>query len=149
MVPGKDQVYNKSKQSKTYQECCRILGFEDLIPSAIRVDELLGRTGMEVPPAAITTTTSAVQRAKTQSESAKAAGRKKPSAAKIPKSRQSPHLSGTNSSTSSISPKSATTSDYSSSTPSSPPPTTPADHHSITVDIAASKPDPATNSAVI
>jgi tRNA-dihydrouridine synthase 2 len=149
MVPGKDQVYNKAKMSKTYQECCRILGFDDLIPSAIRVDEILGRTGMEVPPAATAPTATAVQRAKTQNESAKAAGRNTPSTAKMPKSRQSPHLSGTNSSTSSISSKSTTAGDYSSSAASSPPPTTPADHHSIPVDITATKPEPATNSAVI
>ncbi|KAL1958895.1 hypothetical protein VTO42DRAFT_3448 [Malbranchea cinnamomea] len=69
IVPGKERQYNGAKQSKSYEECCRILEFDDLVPRAQQVDEILGLgKHRETQKAA------AVQKAMTQNETAKAAG---------------------------------------------------------------------------
>ncbi|OAX81392.1 hypothetical protein ACJ72_04264, partial [Emergomyces africanus] len=44
LIPGKERAFNAAKQSKSYEDCCRVLGFEDLIPRAREVDEIIGRT---------------------------------------------------------------------------------------------------------
>ncbi|QSS56354.1 tRNA-dihydrouridine synthase [Histoplasma capsulatum var. duboisii H88] len=44
LIPGKERAFNAAKQSKSYQDCCRVLGFEDLIARAREVDEIIGRT---------------------------------------------------------------------------------------------------------
>ncbi|KKZ61808.1 hypothetical protein EMCG_03688 [[Emmonsia] crescens] len=47
LIPGKERAFNAAKQSKSYQDCCRVLGFEDLVPRAKVVDEIIGRTPAE------------------------------------------------------------------------------------------------------
>ena len=42
LIPGKDKEFKDAKLSKTYLDICRALKFEDLLPAAMRVDELLG-----------------------------------------------------------------------------------------------------------
>lgn len=42
MIPGKNKEFQEAKASRTYSDCCHILKFDDLIPLAIRVDEVLG-----------------------------------------------------------------------------------------------------------
>ncbi|KMP06002.1 hypothetical protein CIRG_05683 [Coccidioides immitis RMSCC 2394] len=42
LVPGKDKAFAESKRSKTYEDCVTVLGFEDLIPMAKHVDEIIG-----------------------------------------------------------------------------------------------------------
>lgn len=132
MVPGKDRVYSPAKSAKTYQECCRMLGFEDLIPAAIRVDEITGRTGKEVPSGGYQSVTAAVKRAKEENASAKAA-------------RGDPLSSHKRVKTPSTSSTSA--SDYPSSTPSSPPPAL-AEGLSATTDISSFKTEIPTSSVV-
>ncbi|OJD11658.1 hypothetical protein AJ78_07614 [Emergomyces pasteurianus Ep9510] len=44
LIPGKERAFNAAKQSKSYEDCCRVLGFEDLIPRAKEVDQIIGRT---------------------------------------------------------------------------------------------------------
>ncbi|KAI5289773.1 hypothetical protein KEM54_003246 [Ascosphaera aggregata] len=47
LVPGrgKDKVYNSAKTTHSYQDCCLLLGFDDLMDRARVCDELLGRAG--------------------------------------------------------------------------------------------------------
>lgn len=69
MVPGKDRQFAASKQSKSYEECCRVLGFEDLLPRAEEVDKILGvGKHREAPKSA------AAQKAMARNNTAKAAG---------------------------------------------------------------------------
>jgi tRNA-dihydrouridine synthase 2 len=41
LIPGKNKEFKEAKQCKTYLDICRSLGFDDLVPAAIRVDEIL------------------------------------------------------------------------------------------------------------
>ncbi|OJJ99400.1 hypothetical protein ASPACDRAFT_120785 [Aspergillus aculeatus ATCC 16872] len=41
-VPGKSPEAHRFKSARTYVDTCHALGFEDLIPAATRVDEILG-----------------------------------------------------------------------------------------------------------
>ncbi|PGH05465.1 tRNA-dihydrouridine synthase 2 [Blastomyces parvus] len=43
LIPGKERMFNAAKQSKSYQDGCRALGFEDLLARAKEVDEVIGR----------------------------------------------------------------------------------------------------------
>ncbi|KAJ5463460.1 Aldolase-type TIM barrel [Penicillium sp. IBT 31633x] len=80
MIPGKNKEFKFATLSKTNLDLCRALKFEDLIPTAIRVDEVLGldekwaaapgATDTEPKPE---TKSKAVQNAM-ESESARAAG---------------------------------------------------------------------------
>ncbi|KAL2366680.1 hypothetical protein RJZ56_000265 [Blastomyces dermatitidis] len=47
LIPGKERAFNAAKQSKSYQEGCRVLGFEDLIARAKEVDAIIGRTPLD------------------------------------------------------------------------------------------------------
>ncbi|OJD24138.1 hypothetical protein ACJ73_04506 [Blastomyces percursus] len=47
LIPGKERMFNAAKQSKSYQEGCRVLGFDDLIARAKEVDEIIGRTPVD------------------------------------------------------------------------------------------------------
>ena len=42
LMPGKDKKFKPAKASRTYEDCCRILEFDDLIPAAREVDDILG-----------------------------------------------------------------------------------------------------------
>ncbi|KAJ5220274.1 tRNA-dihydrouridine(20) synthase [Penicillium chermesinum] len=42
LVPGKHKEFRKPENSRTYADTCRCLGFEELIPAAIPLDERLG-----------------------------------------------------------------------------------------------------------
>lgn len=78
LISGKDKVYNEAKQCKTYLDFCRKLGFDDLLPHAVRVDEILDLSnkwtsapGEEVKDQS---RSKAVQNAMENNESARAAG---------------------------------------------------------------------------
>ncbi|EEH37735.2 hypothetical protein PAAG_00656 [Paracoccidioides lutzii Pb01] len=43
LIPGKEKMFNAAKMSKSYQDCCRVLGFEELVERAKIVDEIIGR----------------------------------------------------------------------------------------------------------
>ncbi|KAI5308861.1 hypothetical protein KEM55_004688 [Ascosphaera atra] len=47
LVPGKgkDKVYNSAKSTQSYQDCCLLLGFEDLLERARECDRIVGRAG--------------------------------------------------------------------------------------------------------
>ncbi|KAJ5592874.1 hypothetical protein N7537_009778 [Penicillium hordei] len=42
LIPGKDKEFKDTKLSKTYLDICRGLKFDDLLPAAARLDQLLG-----------------------------------------------------------------------------------------------------------
>ncbi|KAJ5124779.1 uncharacterized protein N7515_008604 [Penicillium bovifimosum] len=42
LIPGKNKEFNNAKMAKTYLDICRALKFDDLLPAAVRTDELLG-----------------------------------------------------------------------------------------------------------
>lgn len=76
LIPGKVKEFKDAKQSKTYADVCRRLKFDDLVPAAMQLDEILdltqkqelgdGEPSQPVPKA--------VQNAKENNESARAAG---------------------------------------------------------------------------
>ncbi|KAJ5555617.1 hypothetical protein N7535_008051 [Penicillium sp. DV-2018c] len=84
LIPGKLKEFNGAKMAKTYFDICRALRFEDLLPAAVRTDELLGlaekwesKPGPELQPidgqSKTENKTQAVRDAM-ESESARAAG---------------------------------------------------------------------------
>ncbi|KAJ5820186.1 hypothetical protein N7474_005777 [Penicillium riverlandense] len=75
LIPGKNKEFNAAKQCKTYTDCCRRLAFDDLIPLAVRADEILDLADKWVlgPGEEHEVKSKAVQNAM-QSESARAAG---------------------------------------------------------------------------
>ena len=84
LVPGKDKRFKECKQGRSYYDICHILEFEDLLPAARDVDEVLGLTErssfLNVNEEG--SRSSAVQNAIENNESARAAGgaiRSKPS----------------------------------------------------------------------
>lgn len=81
LIPGKDKAFSEAKQCKTYLDFCRKLGFDDLIPHAVRVDEILDLTtkwayppGEENPTEKDQPRSKAVQNAMENNQSARAAG---------------------------------------------------------------------------
>ena len=64
MVPGKILESSGTKQAKSYEECCRMLGFDDLVETARQTDELMGLLE-RTRPAVIAATS---QAANTQNE---------------------------------------------------------------------------------
>lgn len=78
IVPGKDKEFKdiaRSKQAKCYFDFCHILGFEDLMPAALKVDETLNLTEKSIIKAGNEPTRSkAVENAKTNNDTARAAG---------------------------------------------------------------------------
>ncbi|KAB8077518.1 hypothetical protein BDV29DRAFT_167999 [Aspergillus leporis] len=45
MIPGKNKEFRDAKASKNYADVCHILKFDDLMPAAHRLDEILNLTG--------------------------------------------------------------------------------------------------------
>ncbi|KAM5435302.1 tRNA-dihydrouridine synthase 2 [Microsporum ferrugineum] len=41
-LPGKDKTAQVAKAARTYTHCCTVLGFDDLLPAANKVDSILG-----------------------------------------------------------------------------------------------------------
>lgn len=75
LIPGKNKEFQNAKVSKTYTDACRRLAFDDLIPHAVRVDELLDLDSKwELGPGEGHPRSKAVQNAMENNESAKAAG---------------------------------------------------------------------------
>lgn len=75
LIPGKNKEFKDAKLSKTYTDACRRLAFDDLIPQAVRVDEILELDSKwELGPGEGHTRSKAVQNAIETNESAKAAG---------------------------------------------------------------------------
>ncbi|OQE37074.1 hypothetical protein PENCOP_c010G02559 [Penicillium coprophilum] len=81
LIPGKNKEFKDAKLSKTYLDICRGLKFDDLLPAAARVDQILGldekwETALDVTDTSETqpeTKSKAVQNAM-DSEAARAAG---------------------------------------------------------------------------
>ena len=75
LIPGKNKEFNQAKMCKTYTDVCRALKFDDLIPSAIQLDEIVGVTDKwaQAPAEEERVRSKAIQNAK-ESESARAAG---------------------------------------------------------------------------
>ena len=75
LIPGKNKEFKDSKLAKTYTDMCHQLKFDDLIPGAIRVDEILGLAAKwEHHPDEETGRPKAVQNAIENNETARAAG---------------------------------------------------------------------------
>ena len=41
LIPGKNKEFKDAKASKSYSDCCHMLQFDDLMPAAIKLDEVL------------------------------------------------------------------------------------------------------------
>ena len=77
LIPGKNKEFNQAKICKTYTDTCRRLGFDDLMPAAIHLDEILDLVGKwELGPGEKHehARSKAVQNAIENNESARAAG---------------------------------------------------------------------------
>jgi tRNA-dihydrouridine synthase 2 len=75
LIPGKNQEFKDAKLSRTYTDACRRLKFNDLVPLAIQVDEILDLDRKwELGPPEGHPRSKAVQNAIENNESAKAAG---------------------------------------------------------------------------
>lgn len=75
LISGKNKEFKDAKLCKTYTDICRRLGFDDLIPHAVRVDEILDLDAKwELGPGEDHVHSKAVQNAMDNNESAKAAG---------------------------------------------------------------------------
>lgn len=75
LIPGKNQEFKDAKLSRTYTDTCRRLQFDDLIPSAIQVDELLNLAHKwELGPGEGHPRPKAVQHTMESNETVKAAG---------------------------------------------------------------------------
>lgn len=74
LIPGKVREFKEAKQSRTYSDVCRRLKFDDLLPSAIQLDEILGLTHKQELGEGEQTVPKAVQNAKENNQSARAAG---------------------------------------------------------------------------
>jgi len=75
LIPGKNQEFKDAKLSRTYTDACRRLKFDDLVPLAVQVDEILELDHKwELGPPEGHTRPKAVQNAIENNESAKAAG---------------------------------------------------------------------------
>ena len=70
LMPGKVNTYQKVSMSKSYEEACRCLGFDDYIQRAKEVDERLGLTAQQRNAKDV-----AIQKAKNESKVAKAASK--------------------------------------------------------------------------
>ncbi|KAJ5769345.1 hypothetical protein N7520_003904 [Penicillium odoratum] len=76
LIPGKNKEFGQAKASKTYTDVCRNLKFDDLIPGAICLDEILQLSGKweEAPAEEEKVRSKAIQNAMANNESARAAG---------------------------------------------------------------------------
>ncbi|GAB1198948.1 hypothetical protein APSETT444_008278 [Aspergillus pseudonomiae] len=73
MIPGKNKEFRDAKGSKNYADFCHILRFDDLMPAALQVDEILNLKGKSVFFKE-ETRNKAVQNAIENNETARAAG---------------------------------------------------------------------------
>ncbi|KAL3482463.1 hypothetical protein BJX99DRAFT_217103 [Aspergillus californicus] len=71
LIPGKDKQFSHARNSRSYVDFCRILRFDDLIPSAQVLDELLDLTSKSITTPK--STSAAVQNAKDKNHTARAA----------------------------------------------------------------------------
>ncbi|KAJ5651977.1 hypothetical protein N7507_009403 [Penicillium longicatenatum] len=76
LIPGKNKEFAQAKASKTYTDVCRNMQFDDLIPGAICLDEILQLTEKweKAPAEEEKARSKAVQNAIENNESARAAG---------------------------------------------------------------------------
>ncbi|KAL4810217.1 hypothetical protein BDV18DRAFT_130535 [Aspergillus unguis] len=81
LIPGKEKEFQQAKQSKCYADFCHFLRFEDLMPAARKADEQLNLASRSItgngtaPVTTIDTNRSkAVQNAKANNDTARAAG---------------------------------------------------------------------------
>lgn len=74
LVPGKNKEFQHSRSSKSYFDWCYSLKYDDLVPAAIRVDEVLNLSGKSIFNRQDDTRNKAVQTALENNESARAAG---------------------------------------------------------------------------
>lgn len=51
IIPGKDKQYAPARMTHSYQDCCTVLGFDDLLPRARAVDAVIGRPSRLDPSA--------------------------------------------------------------------------------------------------
>lgn len=74
LVPGKDKEFKHAKSAKNYTDACRLLKFDDLIPTAKEVDKIMNLDKKATISSDDEVRTSAVQNAMENNESARAAG---------------------------------------------------------------------------
>ncbi|PWY92749.1 FMN-linked oxidoreductase [Aspergillus heteromorphus CBS 117.55] len=77
LVPGKTEEGKIAKAARSYADACHALGYDDLIPAAMRVDEILDLTDKSVTTKGLNlqdARSKAVQNAIENNESARAAG---------------------------------------------------------------------------
>ncbi|KAL4918786.1 tRNA dihydrouridine synthase [Aspergillus aurantiobrunneus] len=72
LVPGKDKDFKEAKAAKCYADLCHILRFEDLLPAATEVDEILNLSGKSITKNG--TRSQAVENAIANNDTARAAG---------------------------------------------------------------------------
>lgn len=74
LVPGRNKEFEHSRSSKSYYDWCHSLQFGDLIPDAIRVDELMNLAHKSIFKGRDDARSKAVKNALENNESARAAG---------------------------------------------------------------------------
>ncbi|KAH8694044.1 hypothetical protein BGW36DRAFT_399218 [Talaromyces proteolyticus] len=97
MIQSKDNSSKQAKQAKNYLDVCRLLQFDHLIPAAKEVDKILGLADRPTISSEDGTQPSAVQKAKENNESARAAAGGSTHLKKQPPTRESPGPIRTNS----------------------------------------------------
>ncbi|KAA8645943.1 hypothetical protein EYZ11_002507 [Aspergillus tanneri] len=73
MIPGKDKEFKDAKNAKTYFDCCHLLKFDDLMPKALQVDEILKLSDKSIFKDSSDARSKAVQNALENNETARAA----------------------------------------------------------------------------
>ena len=74
LVPGKNKDLQHSRSSKSHFDWCHSLKFDDLVPAAIRVDEVMGLSGKSIFKGPEDSRNKAFQNTLDDNESAQAAG---------------------------------------------------------------------------
>ncbi|KAL1968295.1 hypothetical protein VTN77DRAFT_2130 [Rasamsonia byssochlamydoides] len=74
MIPGKNKEFKDAKSAKNYTDACRLLQFDDLLPTAKEVDKVMGLDKRSTISSDDEVRPSAVQNAMENNESARAAG---------------------------------------------------------------------------
>lgn len=77
LIPGKNKEFKDAKTAKNYTDCCRLLKFDDLLPAAREVDQILNisnRSAISGDNDDGDAVSQAVQNAMENNESARAAG---------------------------------------------------------------------------
>ncbi|KAL4870829.1 hypothetical protein BDV12DRAFT_165307 [Aspergillus spectabilis] len=73
LVPGKLKEFKDAKMAKSYEDYCHILKFEDLMPGALKVDELLNLTHKSITRTNTDARSKAVENALANNDTARAA----------------------------------------------------------------------------